>query len=196
MNRSEKLALFLGMLSGDGCLSIKHNGEGYRNYPIQFFNNREEIVQLFATLFYDLFGIAGRVTSRQRPNRQRIWEFLRYSVATVSYLKGLGFPEGVKRDILRIPQIIWTGSNEEKRLFFSGFAMTDGCLRKDGRITFHIGSKLFLEDLSLLCSHFIHTLKPVKEFQQGQYTSYQLYLNKDEGELVLCPDATMVLGRS
>ena len=38
MNRKEKLAIFLGMLSGDGCLPIKHNGEGYRDYAVQFYN--------------------------------------------------------------------------------------------------------------------------------------------------------------
>ena len=52
MNKKEKLALFLGMLSGDGCLSISHNGEGYRNYPINFCNTNKEIVKLFDDLFF------------------------------------------------------------------------------------------------------------------------------------------------
>jgi len=33
MNKDEKLALFLGMLSGDGCLSLSHNSRGQKDYP-------------------------------------------------------------------------------------------------------------------------------------------------------------------
>ena len=44
MNKKEKLALFLGMLSGDGCLPIKHSGEGYRDYVIQFYNCNKDLV--------------------------------------------------------------------------------------------------------------------------------------------------------
>mgnify|MGYP001559461746 CR=1 FL=1 len=80
MNKKEKLALFIGMLSGDGCLSIKHNGEGYRDYPIDFCNTDKSKVTLFDNLFYDLFGIRGRISSRKRAkNRKRIWHFLQAS---------------------------------------------------------------------------------------------------------------------
>ena len=38
LKKSEDLALFLGMFTGDGCLTIGHNGFGYRTYPIVFVN--------------------------------------------------------------------------------------------------------------------------------------------------------------
>ena len=38
LKKSNELAMFLGMFAGDGCLSIKHNGGGYRIYPIGFYN--------------------------------------------------------------------------------------------------------------------------------------------------------------
>lgn len=196
MSRNETLALFLGMLSGDGCLSIKHNGEGYRIYPIDFCNTEREKVILFDNLFFDLFGVRGSISYRKRPNRQIIWNFSKYSVKVVNYLKLLGFPEGVKKDSLRVPEIIWSGTTKEKKLFFSGFVITDGCLRKNGGISFHLGSKRFLEELSELCSHITSVVKPVREFKQAAFTSYQLYLNKHERELLLSPRATMVLGRS
>jgi hypothetical protein len=79
MNRSEKLALFLGMLSSDGCLSISHDGAGYRDYPIQFYDNDKEKVEIFGQLFFELFGISGRISSRRRENRKEIWEFLKKS---------------------------------------------------------------------------------------------------------------------
>lgn len=199
MNKKEELALFLGMLSGDGCLSIGHNGEGYRHYPIQFCNTEKDKVLLFDNLFFELFGIRGKISSRRRLNRKEIWHFLKYSVKIVNELKEMGFPEGLKRDILRIPQIVKSGTKREKLAFVHGVIITDGCIRKDGRITFHTGSKLFLEDISKLIEEFISCEKPVKEFiQKEKYRSYQLYLNKHEGDIILStsPCATMVLGRS
>src|SRR3989338_5023684 len=197
MNKGEKLALFLGMLSGDGCLSIKHNGEGYRDYPIDFCNTDKSKVILFDNLFYELFGIRGRISSVKRPNRKEIWHFLKHSVKIVKELKEIGFPEGVKRDVLRITERIKNKSNKEKLAFIYGVLITDGHVRKDKSILFHLGSKLFLEDMSKLISEFIGVEKPISEFiQREKYHSYQLSLNKKEGDFILSesPRATMVLG--
>lgn len=197
MDQEEKLALFLGMLSGDGCLSIKHNGQGYRDYPIQFYNTEKDKVILFDDLLFDTFGIRGRISSRKRENRKEIWEFLKHSKEVVQKLKKLGFPEGIKRDILRVPNLIFKGTNNQKRAFIYGVTITDGSIKKDNSLLFHSGSKLFLEDLSILMVDFINKTKPVKEFlQREKYKSYQLYLNKKEKDLILGPCATMVLGRS
>ena len=120
MDKEESLALFLGMLSGDGCLSIGHNGEGYRNYPIQFYNTDEGKVEIFSRLFHELFGIEGRVSSRKRKNRKEIWEFVKRSHKIADEIKNLGFPEGVKRDVLRILPIIFndTISFSNNKLLF------------------------------------------------------------------------------
>lgn len=199
MNKKEKLALFLGMLSGDGCLSIKHNGQGYRDYPIDFCNTEEDKVIVFDNLFFDLFGIHGKISSIKRAeNRRRIWHFLKYSKEIVEKLKRLGFPEGVKRDILRVPEIIKNGNKKEKAAFIHGVIITDGSVNYK-RILFHSGSKLFLEDLSALIGSFIGNVKPIKEFTQREiYKSYQLTLNKAEKDILLveCPRGTMVLRRS
>ena len=60
MNKKEKFALFLGMLSGDGCLPIGRNSEGFRNYAIKFCNTDEKLIALFDSLFFDLFEIHGK----------------------------------------------------------------------------------------------------------------------------------------
>ncbi|MDO8564255.1 MAG: LAGLIDADG family homing endonuclease [Nanoarchaeota archaeon] len=197
LTHSEKLALFLGMLSGDGCLIIGHNGEGYRNYPIDFCNTEKEKVLIFQRLFYELFGSEGNIHFRDRPNRKRIWSFRKYSVEIFKRLQKLGFPEGVKRDVLRVLPIIKNGIDSEKLAFLHGLIITDGYQTKE-ILRFHMGSKLFLEDVSVLISKFIGLAKPVKEFSQqnGKYQSYQLYLNKKERDLLLGQHATMVLGRS
>lgn len=199
MNKKEKLALFLGMLSGDGCLSKSHNGAGYRNYPIDFCNTDKNKVKLFDDLFFGLFGVRGSVKSRKRLDRKEIWSFKKTSRKIADKIKDLGFPEGVKRDILRIPRMIFGGRKSEKGLFIIGVLITDGCLKKKRGIMFHSGSKLFLEDLSRLISEFTGVKKPVKEYIQREvFRSYQLYLNKNEREVILAisPHATMVLGRS
>jgi len=196
MDKGEKLALFLGMLSGDGCLSIKHNGAGYRDYPIDFCNTNREIIDLFASLFKEVFELQGNIYERDRPNRKRIWHVHKHSVKIVNYLKKLGFPEGVKRDKLRVLPIIKEGTENEKIAFISGVILTDGSV-SERKVLFHLGSKLFLEELSALIGEFTGEIKAVKEYtQKGKYKSYQLCLNKKEKELLLSRRATMVLGRS
>ncbi|MCU0642424.1 MAG: hypothetical protein MUF61_02500 [archaeon] len=195
MNKGEKLALFLGMLSGDGCLSIGHNGEGYRDYPIQFYNTDREKVVLFEKLLFELFAVHARIISRRRPNRKEIWELNKKSRATYEKIRDYGFPEGVKRDILRIPEIVKNGTDKEKLHFIQGVLITDGSVNSE-RILFHSGSKLFLEDMSKLIGEFIEIDKPIKGFVQREiYKSYQLCLNKKERDLLLsrCPRGTMVL---
>ena len=164
MNRKEKFALFLGMLSGDGCLSIAHNGKGYRDYPIDFCNTEEDKVKLFDSLFFDLFGVHGTISSTKRAeNRKRIWIFRKHSVKIAKELKKIGFPEGVKSDILRITKRIKNGTRKEKSAFIYGVLITYGSVN-DKRILFHSGSKLFLEDMSKLIGEFIGRNKPIKEF--------------------------------
>ena len=92
----------------------------------------------------------------------------------------------MKRDVLRVLPIIKKGTAEDKLAFLYGVIITDG-YQTDKILRFHLGSKLFLEDLSLLISEFIGTIKPVKEFlqQNGKYKSYQLYLNKEEKDILL-----------
>src|SRR3989344_461840 len=141
MTRGEKLALFLGMLSGDGCLSKSHNGEGYRNYPIQFCNNDRNKVVLFKRLFFELFGLEGTIINRNRKNRQEIWEFKKTSHKIADEIKELGFPEGVKRDILRVLPVIKNGNQKEKLAFLYGFVITDGYTNEKS-LRFHLGSKL------------------------------------------------------
>lgn len=181
MNKKEKLALFLGMLSGDGCLPLGHNSLGYRNYAIKFCNTKDKLIGLFDSLFFDIFGINGKIRYSDRANKKRLFEFTKYSKEIYSKIREVGFPEGVKRDSLRVMPLIKNGSNKEKLAFILGVLITDGSLRKREDILFHSGSKLFLEDLSKLISKFTGNKKPIREYiQREKYKSYQLYLNKVE----------------
>lgn len=186
MNKKEKLALFLGMLSGDGCLPIKHSGEGYRDYAVQFYNTNKDIMILFQQLLFELFGLNSKIRHTDRENKKRLFEICKYSKDIVNKIKQLGFPEGVKRDILRVPDIIKNGERNEKISFIIGLLITDGCLRKQGSILFHSGSKLLLEDVSELLKEIIGEKKKVNEFiQRDKFKSYQLNLNKQETKSLL-----------
>jgi hypothetical protein len=187
MNKKERLALFLGMLCGDGCLSISHDERGQRCYSIYFYNTTRDIILLFRTLLKQLFDIDGKITSRVRKGRVKMRELQKYSKTTVSNLKSLGFPEGVKIDVLRVPEIIKKGRKIEKLLFIYiyGLSITDGNFRRKRGLMFHLGCKLFLEDLSRLFDVFSKKERVIKKFDQGNYKSYQLYLNKQEREQLL-----------
>jgi len=167
-------------------MPIQHNGEGYRDYAVRFCNTNKKLVDLFDNLFFDLFGINGRIAYEDRENKKRLWSFCKYSKKIFLDLRKLGFPEGVKRDILRITDSIWKGNINEKAAFIKGVLITDGCLRKQGSILFHSGSKLFLNDLADLMKEVIGVRKPVKEYiQREKYYSYQLNLNKKETAILL-----------
>lgn len=182
----ENLALFLGMLSGDGYLGIRTKKAGYKSFSVEFCNTNLELVKLFDELLYKLFNVKGNFYSRVRENRKRIYDFRTYSKLIFNYISFLGFPIGIKRDSLKVLPIIWDGTIKEKVLFIKGFLITDGHIKKSGAILFHSGSKLFLEDLSQLIYELIGVKREIKEYlQKGKFYSYQLNLNKGESQKIL-----------
>lgn len=183
------LALFLGMLCGDGHLSIHNKKRGlkiYHDYTTGFCNTNERITKVFNDLFYKIFKIKGNFHPRDRPNRRRIYEFNSYSKEVFDKISALDFPVGIKKDALKIPKIILDSSQDSKLNFFLGVLITDGCIRKNRTIIFHSGSKLFLEDLSGLINNLFNVKKDVKSYiQKDKYLSYQLSLNKEESQKIL-----------
>lgn len=184
MNK-EKLALFLGMLCGDGYLGVRTKKKGYKNFSVEFCNTNLEIVKLFDNLFYDLFNVKGNFHSRIRNGRKEIFEFRRYSKDIFNYISSLGFPIGIKKERLKIPAIV-LGSRKEKEMFLVGVLITDGCIRRNRTIIFHSGSRLLLEDISNLIYELFGVKRKVKEYlQRNKYLSYQLNLNKEESQKII-----------
>lgn len=185
--QKEDLALFLGMLCGDGNLSIKTKKKGYKNYTTKFCNTDINIIKLFNELFFKIFNIRVNFYSRKREGRKEIFDFTSYSKEVFDKVSSLGFPIGVKRDKLRIPEIIKIGSREEKIAFLFGVIITDGTIKKNkDTLFFHVGSKYFLEDISELIYELIGTKKGIKTYlQKEKYVSYQLSLNKEETRKIL-----------
>ena len=187
LKKSEDLALFLGMLAGDGCLPIKYNGEGYRVYPISFYNSDKEKVKLFADLFYGLFSIKGKIRCRVRKNRKPLWEFEKYSVC-IYHLINSDFEiiNGKKSRNVKVPSFIMDGEDLLKKAFFLGLLITDGSVRKRGDIIFHSASKHLLLGVKQIILDVWGYNKKVKTYlQKGKFISYQLNLNKTESSIVL-----------
>jgi len=176
---NKKLALFLGMMCGDGCLTTRTKKQGYKSYSVEFYNTDISLVKLFDNLFYELFNTKGNFHPFNREGKKTIYEFRKYSLELFEKVSSFGFPKGVKRDKLRIPHVINDFSPSEKLEFFRGFLITDGCIRSNGTIIFHSGSKNFLEEFCELTNNLFGVNKKVKEYvQKEKYLSYQYLLSR------------------
>jgi len=187
LKKSKELALFLGMLVGDGCMPIKHNGQGYRVYPITFYNTNKGMVKSFGDLFYHLFGLKGKVRGKERKNKKLLWEFEKYSVSLYKMIN-VDFEIfcGKKAPNVSIPSFILDGNREVKKYFFFGLLITDGGIRKDKTIIFHLASKKLIYDLRKLIKSYWGFDKPVKRYvQREKFISYQLNLNRKESSTIL-----------
>ena len=181
-----KLALYLGMIIGDGHISNRNNGFGYPTYSINFYNTFEGYVQLIYNLHKELFGEEGKINSRKRINRKRIYDFCKYSRSSFDFLTSeMKIPFGRKCDIVRIPKFIFNSSNSVKIYFFLGLFLTDGGL-SGNKITFHMASKSLLFDLSRLIKEIWgFESKVIEVVQKRKYFSYQLNLKKKESNTIL-----------
>ena len=193
LKKSEDLALFLGMFAGDGCLSIKHDGRGYRIYPITFYNTNKEYVCLFGELFFKLFNIKGSIRCRERKGKLPLWEFEKYSVKLYTLINNdLEISNGKKALSVKVPSYILTGSIQVKKQFFLGLLITDGGIRADGTIIFHSASEDLLIGINtLIKSVWGFNLKLKSYIQRGKFKSYQLTLNKGNSSEILENYATM-----
>jgi hypothetical protein len=184
----EKLALFSGMLVGDGYVSNRKNGFGYTTYSISLFNTKRELVELFYNLHFDLFGEKGKIGCRKRKGRKDLYQFCKYSKISFDYVvNDLGIPYGKKAAKVRIPKIILESKEDIVKLyFFLGLLITDGFVNKKGVIGFHMASKNLLIDLNKLITCLWGFDKEVKTvIQKKKYFSYQLNLNKGESKRIL-----------
>jgi len=187
LKKSKELALFLGMFVGDGCLSIKCNGNGYRIYPISFYNTNRYYVKLFSKLFLKLFGVVGKIKARRRCGKLLLWEFEKYSVELYKIInKDFEIFCGKKATNVKIPSFILNGNKIIKKYFFYGLLITDGGIRKNGTIIFHLGSRKLIYGLKNLIKNTFMLDKEVKVYlQNSRFISYQLNLNKEESSGIL-----------
>jgi len=175
------------MFAGDGCLPIKIPKDGYRRYPVVFYNTNKNFISLFANLFYKNFGIKGNIRRRIRENKKDLWEFEKYSKEIYNTINtNFEIPCGKKALNVRIPSFILNGENSLKKYFFLGLLITDGCIRKKGGILFHSASENLIKDLKILINNVWDFDRGIKNYiQRNKFRSYQLTLNKGESSKIL-----------
>lgn len=146
-----------------------------------------DLINQFQDLFSALFKIKGNYYPNKRRDKRKItYSFRSHSREVFNKISSWRFPVGLKKDKLRIPPIIWNMEEKEKLLFLKGVIITDGSIRKQGNVLFHLASKKFLEDISDLIYELFNLRKPIKEYlQREKFYSYQLLLDKREAQIVL-----------
>ena len=181
------LALYLGLLVGDGHISNRKNGYGYPTYSINFFNTKLDFVKLFSNLNSELFKKDGKISCRSRINRKDLYQFSIYSRELFDLIvNDYGIPVGKKSHIVRIPKFILNSDILSKKQFFLGLFLSDGFINKKGIVGFHMASKMLLLDMVKLISEVWKFEKSVREvIQREKYFSYQLNLNKAESKHIL-----------
>ena len=68
---------------------------------------------------------------------------------------------------------------------FLGLFVTDGGLREDKTIIFHSASERLICDLKDLFLEIWKIDKPLREYKQGKFLSYQINLNTEESRTIL-----------
>ena len=127
------MALLLGMFVGDGCMSIGHNGFGYRTYPIAFVNTNKKYVESFKRLFYKIFQVKGSFFLNRRKSKKGFMALSKMFQEIYNlFNKEFEMPMGKKSAIVRIPSFILNADITIKKYFFLGYLITDGCIKKDG----------------------------------------------------------------
>ena len=142
---------------------------------------------MFDHLFYDLFGVRGKINSRKREGRRIIYDFCKHSKEVFNYIVyEIGIPFGKKASIVQVPDLIFNLDEMVKKHFLLGLLYTDGGINKRGNVSFHMASKELLLGVNILLNELWDIDKEVKSvIQNDRYLSYQLNLNIAESNEVL-----------
>jgi len=165
----KKLAIFLGLLLADG--SIKHNS-------VRFYNNDEEMLDLFDKLAVELFGL-----SVKRSIANTVKCSLIESSILVKLLKYFGFPEYQKSRSSFIPQILYNSPKSVIGAFLGAYFACDGYFHpKKGEIEYSTASEKMQSGLSYLLLR-LGILSRLSTKSRGELEQYKLFISgRDEVE--------------
>lgn len=146
---NRKLALFLGLMYGDGCISSREIAIKTGDWRISIVEDDKKLLLHIKNLVKNLFGIDVRVFIRQNNTYQVffssrvVYEFLN---------KKFGFPDGTKKGRLRVPIQIFKSTSLIDN-FLSGLFSTDGTFYiSDGypRLSFSSADYIFAKEINEL----------------------------------------------
>ena len=182
---SLRIARLLGFILADGTINVRKgrfkDGRGYwyngTKARIRINNACEQVLSQAKKDFEKEFEIVAKRYHRNDCNCE-IVETKHQRI--VNRFIGLGVPKGLKSGIIRVPKIVFESSNEFKANFISALFDCDGYINKTGRfIDYSSKSRMFLEDLQLLLTHFdIESVIRVKNAKlKGKiYKNYRLFI--------------------
>jgi Ribonucleotide reductase alpha domain/LAGLIDADG-like domain len=135
---SPDLGYFLGALFGNGCFS-EHK------YRVRFAHEYISVLNRLSGIGESLFGMAGSLHDDPRGGRA---ELCFASKQLFDWFHQNNIAKTVKsKDLDRIPEPIRRSSRTTLLSFFCGLIDTDGCIRKDGKLSIDSASESFIRNL-------------------------------------------------
>jgi Ribonucleotide reductase alpha domain/LAGLIDADG-like domain len=135
---SPDLGYFLGALFGNGCFSPS-------KYRVRFAHEYISVLNRLSQIGQDLFEIEGNLHKDPMGGRS---ELCFASKQLFDWFHQNNIAKTVKsKDLDRIPEPIRRSSQNTLLSFFCGLIDTDGCIRKDGKLSIDSASENFIRNL-------------------------------------------------
>ena len=165
----ESLAIILGLMFSDG--SLKKNS-------LKFYNNDENLLDLFKGLAHKIFGLE-TIRTQMRTVQCEILN----NKIVAELLKKLGYPEYKKSQFCFVPSRILASPESVISAFLGAYFLCDGYFQSDrGEIEITSASQKMARDLTYLCSR-IGLLARLQERIINGKTYYRVFISgRDEIE--------------
>jgi len=162
----EDFAIFVGLMLSDGSL---------KKSSLKFYNNDEEILDLFKGLVYKIFGLE---TSRSQMRTVKCEIF--HSKIVSDLLKKLGYPEYKKSQNCFIPSSLYVSPADVISAFLGAYFICDGYFHSEkGEIEISSASPKMARDLTYLCAR-IGILARLRERKIKDKTYYRVFISGRE----------------
>lgn len=133
---SPDLAYFVGAVYGNGCFS--------GHYRIRISHGRKDVLLKLRDIGSRLFGLAGVLSQDGGGSRFELC-FANKQMFEWFVLNGID-KSSKSVDLDRIPFAVRTSSCNSILAFFAGLIDTDGCIRRDGKLSIDMASELFIRN--------------------------------------------------
>lgn len=176
---TKDLLYIIGIVTGDGSLPIKYNGNGKRNYKISIQMKNYPFLYYIASLFKRVFKINPSFSIRRKKGREYLEMYVYSKLIYKFFSIVFEIPEGKKSAIVRMPSVVRNLKPLERLPFIAGIVDTDWGIAGNSFGT-HCASLPLIQDVIYTISDLAPiTFSPIKEFtQRGKYKSYQTRIRK------------------
>ena len=153
---NQNLALFLGLLWGDGWITRRAIARVKQDWKVGIVEDDNALLPYVHKLIKDLFSIDAHIYNKGNYYYIMFSSRIIYELLNQTY----GFPDGEKKDRLYVPKQILSDTKLSKA-FLNGLFSTDGCLtftkwltKKYPRISFSSASIDFTKEIFYLLKEF------------------------------------------